>query len=228
LIILSSCGISVLAISHFGIYNNDSTPYGRSYSQWIEKWWTWWAGIPNDKHPAKDYSDSERCSIMQDGPVWFLPDILPGTVNLNYHCNVPVGKSVLIPISTTVCDKGFNPKMTDVQLRICADNINTPVVMSPLKGMMVTVDGSKVNLTGLLSKTSFFNITYPDPIVDIWDPPPEGIQPGTYKGTATGYFLFLHDLSPGKHEIGISVRDMIKGQTTPDPLRSAVFDLLVQ
>src|SRR5215204_93897 len=74
IILLSWSGITIAttASSDFDIFTVDSSPYGSPYSEWVAKWWTWWAGIPIDKHPVKDYSDPERCSVMQNGPVWFL------------------------------------------------------------------------------------------------------------------------------------------------------------
>src|SRR5437867_11354196 len=66
------------ATSEYALYTNDSKPYGIPYGEWIGKWWTWWMGIPNNLHPANDYSDPKRCSVMQAGPVWFLPDVVTG------------------------------------------------------------------------------------------------------------------------------------------------------
>jgi hypothetical protein len=79
IIILSCNGVITVTVtaattteatrSTFDIFTIDSSPYGTSYSEWVAKWWTWWVGIPLDKHPVKDYSDSKRCSVMQNGPV---------------------------------------------------------------------------------------------------------------------------------------------------------------
>jgi hypothetical protein len=223
--IFTLSSIATSAGSTYGVFTSDSMPFGRPYSHWVQDWWIWWDGIPNDKHPAKDYSDSERCSVMQDGPVWFLPDVLPAAGNLDYRCNIPVGKAILLPITTSNCDKGFNPDMTDSQLSECADNILTPI-----SNMNITVDGKRIDVNKLLAKTDFFNVTYPDPPVDIWGPVPAG--PGTYKGIATGYFLFLHDLSPGKHKIDLHVIDLLKGNEGPpprfDPPREFGFEVFVQ
>ena len=129
----------------------------------------------------------------------------------------------MLPITTSNCDKGFNPAMTDTELTECADNILTPT-----SNMLVTVDGTKIDVSRLLAMTKFFNVTFPEPPIDIWG----AIQPGTYKGIATGYFLFLHHLSSGKHEIGLHVVDLIKGNEGPpprfDPLREFRFDIFVQ
>lgn len=215
------------ATSSFQIFPKDSSPYGIPYSEWVGKWWAWWTGIPIDKHPAKDYSDFERCSAIQNGPVWFLPDILPGHGKINYECNIPVDKAILLPITTTFCEKvttiTCGPITTDEELAESADNILTPV-----KNMEVTVDGIKVSLEGYLVKTNFFNVTFPENPVDIFGP----INPGTYRSLATGYFLFLHDLSPGEHNIELRVVDLLKGNEGPpprfDPMREANFKIVIQ
>lgn len=218
---------AILAESSFEIFNADSSPHGIPYSDWIGKWWIWWIGIPNDKHPVKDYSDPERCSIMQDGPVWFLPDVVPGKGKINYSCTVPIGKSILIPITTTLCERAekgsCGSMLTDADLEKSADNI-----LTPLKNMHVTVDGKRVDLKGPPVKSGFFNITLPDNPLDIWGK----ADPGTYRAIATGYFLFLNALSPGEHEIELKVVDLLKGNEGPppvfDPMRSATFKILVQ
>ena len=226
IMILSWNGITATATtagSTFKIFTIDSTPYGSSYSEWIAKWWTWWVGIPIDKHPVKDYHDPERCSAMQNGPVWFLPDIIPGEGKITYKCNIPLGKAVLLPITTTFCDSGTAGPMTDTEIVECADNI-----LTPLNNMKVVVDGKNMDLEGSLVKTDFFNFTIPENPIDIWGK----INPGTYKALATGYFVFLHDLSLGEHNIEMRVVDLLKGNEGPppkfDPMREASFKIVVQ
>ena len=226
IMILSWNGITATATtvgSTFKIFTIDSTPYGSSYSEWIAKWWTWWVGIPIDKHPVKDYHDPERCSAMQNGPVWFLPDIIPGEGKINYKCNVPLDKAILLPITTTFCDSGTAGPMSDTEIVECADNI-----LTPLNNMKVVVDGKNMDLEGSLVKTDFFNITIPKNPIDIWGK----INPGTYKALATGYFVFLHDLSLGEHDIEMRVVDLLKGNEGPppkfDPMREANFKIFVQ
>jgi hypothetical protein len=216
----------VTASPGFQIFTKDSSPFGNPYSDWVEKWWIWWAGIPSDKHPVNNYFDSDRCSIMQNGPVWFLPDVIPGQ-SINYKCNIPVGKAILLPITTTFCEKA--PKgscgsmLSDKELKESADNI-----LTPLQNMKIIVDGLKVDISGSPVKTNFFNLTFPNNPIDIWGT----ILPGSYKAVATGYFLFLHDLSPGKHEIELRIVDLLKGNEGPpprfDPLREGKFEIFVK
>ena len=53
IIIVSGNGIitattTAVAVSSptFDIFSIDSSPHGIPYSEWVAKWWIWWAGIP--------------------------------------------------------------------------------------------------------------------------------------------------------------------------------------
>jgi hypothetical protein len=223
LIITISWNISIAgASSNYTLITKDSAPYGTPYQEWIGKWWTWWMGIPNDLHPANNYSDSKLCATMQNGPVWFLPDILPGMGEIQVNCIVPPDKAILLPLTTTVCEKGGEP-LPDPQLAECADNILTPA-----SNIMVSVDGKRVDISGSYDKSDFFNITFPQDPVAFWGE----IQPGTYRAIATGYFVFLSDLTQGEHTIDMKVVDLLKGNEGPpprfDPPREATFKINIQ
>ena len=222
-VLILSYTIDTVAGANYGVFTSESSPYETPYPEWIGKWWTWWLGIPNDLHPLNNYSDSKRCSVMQNGSAWFLPDILPGKGKIEYTCNVPSSKAVLLPLTTTMCDRGTEGPVSDADLTQCADNILTPI-----SNIDITVDGKKVDVSKSFAKTNFFNVTYPqDPVAFTGK-----IQPGTYRGTATGYFLFLHDLPKGEHNIGMKVVDLLKGNEGPppkfDPPREATFKINVQ
>ena len=104
-------------ISRIDIFPISSEPYGTPYSHWIEKWWVRWFGMPINDHPGMNYT-ADRCSVYQDGPVWFLPDIREGLIN--YHCEVPAGKAILLPLSTAECDAGTSPDIQgDRSLKMC-------------------------------------------------------------------------------------------------------------
>ena len=205
------------------MFTSDSSPYQTPYPEWIVKWWTRWVGIPDDVHPANNYSDSKRCSLMQSGPVWFLPDIVPGKGKISVTCDLPSGKAILLPLTTTMCDRATEGPVSDTELKQCAENILTPT-----SNIQVTVDGKKVDINGSPVKTDFFNVTYPQNPIAFFGK----IQPGTYSGIATGYFLFLHDLTKGEHNIDMKVVDLLKGNEGPppkfDPPREANFKINVQ
>jgi hypothetical protein len=89
---------------------------------------------------------------------------------------------------------------------------------------MVILDGTNVNVSGLYAKTDFFNVTYPANPLDIYGV----IQPGTYIAKASGYFLFLYDLSLGKHEIRLHVVDKLKGNLGFEQTKDVDYEIYVK
>jgi hypothetical protein len=203
------------------IPNSATTIHGVPYKDWIAKWWVWWIGIPNDIHP-ESHHDAKACSVMQDGPVWFLPGISPGEGRINYQCNVPNDKDIMLRLTSTECESGgVEGLMTDEQLKDCAFNINTPI-----ENMHLTVDGTEIDLSklGTPVQTDFFNVTYPQNPTDMWGP----VKPGTYRAIAEGYDLFFHGLPQGKHVIELKVIDVLKGRATAELPAEGVFEIFVQ
>jgi len=188
---------------------------------WLSKWWTWLASIPDDIHPLNKYPDVKRCSSMQNGPVYFLPNPQPGN-KFNFECEIPHGHKILLPLTTTECENGgVEGKMDDKELKDCAFNI-----MTPLQNIQVTLDGMQVNIDGLGPpiETDYFNVTYPKNPLKIWGP----INPGTYRAIASGYYIFLNDLSPGKHNVQTKVVDLLKGRMSFELPAEANYDLLIK
>lgn len=226
-IFLMSNGIALGANPNTPFFTNGSTAFGTPYHEWIGKFWGWWFGIPDEVHPARDY-DSKRCSTMQEGPVWFLYDIqeVGDPPGVHVSCTVPADRGIFLPISLTICERGIEKTEN---LKICADNIKTP-----LEQMIVKVDGERIDVANLKGKTGEFNITIPENFYNGFaNPVPD---PGSYPAYATGYFLLLHDLSPGMHKIELSVKDIIQNidpstgvpQNQEFPKRSGYFDILVK
>jgi len=226
-ITLLSWNVLTPVIASFDTFTIDSSQYEIPYKEWLEKWWTWWISIPIDKHPYYDPSDPERCSIMQDGPTWFLPDITPGK-KLDYNCNIPAGKDILIPVSVSFCEKNTKGTcgtvQTDEELLDKSDNVRTFI-----EHMEVEIDGIKIPLNGPPVKTGFFNITVPDPPpLEIWSE----IKIGTQKAAASGYFLIVQDIPAGKHVINLKILDLLAGNEGPppkfEPLRTGSYEIFVQ
>ena len=214
------------ASSNFTIFPTNSTLNGIPYKELIAKWWQWDDSIPNDMHPLKKYPDAQRCSAMQNGEVWFLPNVLPGTGKVNYQCNVPFGKVIMLPISVTDCESGATEEiMSDEELKDCAFNIITPV-----NQIEVSIDGEKIDTSklGAPIKTDFFNVTYPSNPIDVFG----SVEPGTYRAIAEGYVLFFQDLPLGKHTIHTKVVDVLKGKEylkeIGEPPVEAIYEILVQ
>ena len=222
----SLTGAVSAASSNFTIFPTNSTLNGVPYKELLAKWWMWDDSIPNDIHPLNKYPDAERCSAMQNGEVWFLPNVLPSTGKVNYQCNVPFGKVIMVPLSVTDCESGATEEnMTDEELKDCAFNIITPV-----NQIEVSIDGEKIDTSklGAPIKTDFFNVTYPSNPIDVFGP----VKPGTYRAIAEGYVVFFHDLPLGKHIIHTKVVDVLKGKEYTkqigEPPIEATYEISVQ
>jgi hypothetical protein len=173
-----------------GIFSKDASPYGIPYSDWIARWWQWSMSIPVSEHPRDAYTQ-HKCTLNQEGPVWFLPDVLQGREER--FCNIPASKAILIPILTGQCDYGIKEVKSDDDLRRCAMAGDEHGVIE------ASIDGVKVkNLLQYRTQSGFFNITIPAD--NIYQAPA-----GTFKSMADGYFVFLQPLSPGNHDVHLKV-----------------------
>src|SRR5437016_6031844 len=54
-----------------GVFPPQSSPYGKSYSQWSAAYWQWLFALPVDGHPGTDSPDFD-VTDGQSGHVWFL------------------------------------------------------------------------------------------------------------------------------------------------------------
>src|SRR5215510_11514772 len=96
---------------------------GKLNAEWLKNWWIWWVGMPDNVHPFNQPNDSRRCSMMQGGPVWYMPSALPG--RYDYVCNVPYGKDLMFVLTSTMCDKIVDGVNTRPEFLQCVDNMNT-------------------------------------------------------------------------------------------------------
>jgi hypothetical protein len=173
-----------------GIYSKDSAPHEVPYGQWLAKWWNWTTSITKENHPRDNFTP-EKCQINQLGPVWFLPDMLGGYEDRT--CIIPSDKSIFVPILVGECELSSDELKTKEQLPPCASAGNEHGVIS------ATVDGKKVtNIEDYRAQSGFFNITIVEN--NIYDS-----NPGTWTGFADGFFIMLEPLSPGEHEVKLTV-----------------------
>ena len=180
------------------VYSKDSAAFGVPYKDWIARWWQWNVGIPSSEHP-RDHYTAEKCTVNQNGSVWFIPDILTGKEERT--CTILEGKSILVPLITGECDMSESPSLTDTDLIQCSKAGNEYGAIS------ATLDGQKIeNLDSYRTATDFFNLTYvKDNIFEV--------PAGTYRGIADGFFVFLKPLSAGNHDLQIKIS--VTNPTTP-------------
>ena len=216
-------------------FQSGSSPYGTPYSEWLKNWWLWWIGIPNKEHPFPNY-DPKTCSIHQQGPVWYLPDVEPtGPVPIaseEYSYDIPKGKAIFFPLSISSCwlnnpeFKKYSNKLApdpeaDEALKRCA------VDPQDYNKSVVKIDGKPVDITEEKNRvtTSFYNVTVPaDSVKGLFDFGP----PGTSRGITDAYTLFLPPLPVGKHIIEFSVTDHLAGPTSELIKRDGVYTVFVK
>ena len=172
-----------------GVYTSDSKPYGLSYGEWTAKWWTWLMSIPTNVNPASD-SSGTNCAQSQAGPVWFLAGSTTGKAERS--CAIPSGKAILFPIQDAECSYAEYPKLkTESDLRNCAVS-----QMNSTTHVEATIDGvSLQNQQMPRIQSPLFSFTFPENNLF-------GASAGPSQSVADGYYVLLHPLSLGKHDIG--------------------------
>lgn len=169
------------------LYSTNEAPHGISYQKWIERFWQWKYSLPTAENPLRNYS-SQKCTMGQQGPVWFLAELLSGKEERT--CTISAGKSILLPLLDGECDLSDTTLHNDQDVRQCASEGNDNGVIS------ASIDGVPLNnLNSYRTHSEFFNLTIPADNVFKEGPP------GTYKAFAEGFFLFLKPLAPGKHDV---------------------------
>lgn len=173
------------------VYSIDSKPYGTSYGQWTGKWWQWMLSSPQNVNPLTDQT-GKNCGQNQNGPVWFLAGTTGGQATRS--CNIPASKSILFPIINSECSYSERPTLkTESDLAQCAKLQNAATT-----NLQVTLDGVNIQQLDKYRITSpLFNLTIPANNVF-------GSPVGTTQAVADGWYVFLHPLTLGKHELHFS------------------------
>lgn len=146
---------------------------------------------PPASNPAIDQT-GKNCGQNQNGPVWFLAGTTGGSVTRS--CTIPAEKSILFPIINSECSYSEDPTLkTASDLAQCAKVQNNPST-----NLQATLDGVPIQQLDKYRVTSpLFNLTFPSNNIF-------GSPVGTTQAVADGWYVFLHPLTPGKHELHFS------------------------
>jgi len=202
-------------INSVSVYTSDSKPYGQGYGEWTAKWGTWLLSIPSNTNPASD-SSGANCAQKQAGPVWFLAGSITGKADR--ICTIPAGKAILFPILEAECSYSELPKLkTESALRSCAVAQNEQMYIE------TTVDGVALQSSQMPRiQSPLFNFTFPANNLF-------GAPAGSSQSVADGFYVFLHPLSSGKHDItfeAVNVQFTTTGTNTI--AQNIVYHLTVQ
>jgi hypothetical protein len=169
-----------------------SSPDGKTYSQWAARWWKWALKIPANNHPLL----SGDCSIEQKGQVWFLGGTFsPGGTPVQRNCQVPTGTKLFFPLVNAVyLAFPLSERTDEPYLRSFLAECDAPGTVE------VSIDGIPVkNPTQYFVESSVFEAHLPSN--DIVAIPDGDIPDGRVVGADIGYYVFLQPLHPGKHTI---------------------------
>lgn len=184
---------SILAQTHTNgtgiqIFAENSAPFGTPYNEWTSRWWIWLLSIPLEESPAAD-STGQFCGKNQEGPVWFLAGTFQGLAERT--CEIPQGKAILFPVFNVECSFAEFPNLkTDSELSQCAKESLDKVTF-----VQASVDGVEIqNIQNNRTQSPAFNVNLEANNIF-------GAPVGNTTAVSDGYWVFLHPLLPGNHEI---------------------------
>lgn len=191
------------------IFPADSTPYGRSYGEWMAAWQQWATSIPATSHPLFDTAPADK---GQSGPVFFLGgkfcpiDSECHTDSVVRKITVPPGKALFFPIMdaeySTVETGGGSMDGPNAIADINGLRQAAEQAVNIYTNLSLEVDGVKVrNLEAFRVQSSAFEFYLPED--DIFTAIGEGsFTPGYYfPGVDDGYYVMLEPLAAGKEHI---------------------------
>jgi hypothetical protein len=121
-------------------------PYGRTYAEWLAKWWQWSLSFPVSADPEYGTADM---SAGQSGDVWFLPAPLGGGTGTRTG-TIPAGTALFVPVLTFEADNTGCPTYTDFTAAQLAALVQGG--WSAVTATSCTIDG--VAVTGMDNPTN--------------------------------------------------------------------------
>lgn len=162
----------------------------REYSA---QWWQWSLSIPADVNPLGDLVGS-YCGVGQHGDIWFLGGTLDGSA-VKRNCTIPYGKKIFFPVINAECSVIEGYGETNEELSAAAKDL-----MDHVTEVKVLVDGillKNVEKSRVQSKPFEFSLP-PGDTLGFY-----GNEPNPSPAISDGFWVLLHPLSEGEHEIVI-------------------------
>lgn len=177
----------------------DAEVGGLDLAEWSTRSWQWFFSLPQDVNPFFDET-GEICGYGQFGSVFFLAG---ADGSLERSCIVPEGAYVFVPLLSSECSTVEPPPFfgrDEAELRACASNaVDMAEGAFDMSAMRLTVDGETIaDLSAYRAATPRFTLWLPE------DNLLESDQ-RVADSVADGYQVMLSPLSPGMHEVVISI-----------------------
>ena len=167
----------------------DEVVYDRSQVEWSEAYLQWIATFARGSSPVSDTTGA-LCAAKQQGDVWFLATT-DGTGPVERSCSIPVGKTLFVPLATTLERSGNKEPICATMARIAAGSL------THVSQLAMTIDGVAVDNME----------SHRIPTGDCFALGARQFPPSRAKtAVADGWYVMLAPLSPGPHTIVVSAR----------------------
>ena len=167
----------------------DEIVFDRSQVEWSENYLQWIAAFARDSSPLSDTTGA-RCGARQGGEVWFLASS-DGTAPVVRSCAVPAGKTLFVPIVSTMERSGSREPNCAAMARLAAG------ALARVSRLTMTIDGRPVE--------DLANHRLPTGECFALDAR-QGSGSGAKGAVADGYYVMLQPLPPGPHTIAVGAR----------------------
>jgi hypothetical protein len=179
------------------LFTQNDTPYGKSMQEWSNRWWNWMVGQPKSTNPTEDSDGTyaNNCQTYQN--VFFLSGTTTNKGSVTRKCNVPDGKSVLLPVicyEHSILEDG-NINNANQLLTLATQDLSAygrDNVSAKINGDQYKIDNGIIRI-----KSPLFSLTLPKD--NVWDSGNEGPT----IAAADGYWIFINDLDPGSYDISV-------------------------
>jgi hypothetical protein len=167
-------------------FSHDEVPYGKTWAEWAQLWWSWMISIPKDKSPNLGNDNLEPNFQLYNNNVIFLSGSYGGFVE--HSATVPSGKALLFPVINCINSHAEDPEMkSDQDLISWLEHDIANVLQRD-----ITINNNPIPVQKILTRPFF--IEYP--INNYFN-----AEPGLTRAIAGGYWVFLRPLPAGKYEI---------------------------
>lgn len=173
---------------------------GKQYPHLAADWFLWALSFPAADVPFFNAGGPVDVSLGQQGHVWFLAGSNVGPVTRT--ADVPTGVSLFFPLANLIndfpCpDPNFKPDPGETMEQFLVRTAQPYLQL--MTGLFAEIDGVAVrNPEAYLATSSLFVFTADPALTANFDP---CITGSPQPAIATGYWLLLPPLPPGKHEL---------------------------
>ena len=185
------------------VFHKDEVPFGKTYGDWVQDWWSWNAAIPGDPETTFAGIKENGCLINKEGPVVMLIDPAIGGQH-HQRCEISSNQGILFPAWAALCSVALkgNEDMSFKELSVCARQYNLGKVTGNVwvdNKPLAQVEAEDYKTINLINATELyskgFNITLPEDSNLAVD------YPGTHLGATHGWYIFLKPLPVGEHSV---------------------------